>query len=159
LHIYAGSAVYGLAGTPRARRIEEVLARADSFAPHGVRRFPPVGREALADALFGARVMLYRGDAGETFCLALAEAQAMGVPAVVTPLGATPERVIDGVTGRVAQDDSAFVAATLAVLCDDGLWRRWHRAALERRRGLGWDTVAARFEALMPPSPDPDSLG
>jgi glycosyltransferase involved in cell wall biosynthesis len=159
LHIYAGSAVYGLAGTPRARSIEEVLARADSFAPHGVLRFPPVGREALADALLGARVMLYRGDAGETFCLALAEAQAMGVPAVVTPLGATPERVIDGVTGRVAQDDSAFVAAAVAVLSDDGLWRRWHRAALERRRGLGWDAVAAQFEALMPSSPDPDSLG
>ena len=31
--------------------------------------------------------MLYRGDPGETFCLALAEAQAMGVPAVVETPG------------------------------------------------------------------------
>ena len=31
--------------------------------------------------------MLYRGDPGETFCLALAEAQAMGVPAVVHAAG------------------------------------------------------------------------
>jgi glycosyltransferase involved in cell wall biosynthesis len=149
LHIYAGSAVYGFAGTPRARHIEEALAHADSFARCGVRRFPPVGREALVNALLGARVMLYRGDPGETFCLALAEAQAMGVPAVVKPLGAVPERLVDGVTGRVAPDDDGFAAAAVTLLTDDGLWRRWHLAALERQRGLSWNDVAARFEGLM----------
>jgi glycosyltransferase involved in cell wall biosynthesis len=149
LHIYAGSAVYGLAGTLRAQRIEKVLARAASFASCGVRCFPPVGREALANALLGSRVMLYRGDPGETFCLALAEAQAMGIPAVVKPLGAVPERLVDGVTGRVAQDDDEFVAAAVTVLRDDILWRRWHLAALERQRGLSWDDVAERFEGLM----------
>ena len=94
--------------------------------------------------------MLYRGDPGETFCLSLAEAQAMGVPAVVTPLGAVGERVVDGVSGRVACSDDDFAAAAIAVLREDELWRRWHLAALERQRGLSWDTVAARFEALIP---------
>jgi glycosyltransferase involved in cell wall biosynthesis len=154
LHIYAGAAVYGLAGSPHARQMDEVLARADALAASGVRRYPPVGRKALAVALSGARVMLYRGDPGETFCLALAEAQAMGVPAVVKPLGSTPERVIDGVTGRVAENEDAFVAAAVAVLRDDELWRRWHLAALERQRGLSWDTVGARFEALIPDALD-----
>ena len=149
LHIYAGGAVYGLAGTPRARRMDKILARADALAASGVRRFAPVGRDALTMELLGARVMLYRGDPGETFCLALAEAQAMGVPAVVEPLGSAPERVIDGVTGRVAKDDDGFVAAAVALLRDDELWRRWHLAALERQRGLSWDAVGARFEALM----------
>jgi glycosyltransferase involved in cell wall biosynthesis len=154
LHIYAGGAVYGLAGTLRARRMDEVLARADALVASGVRRFAPVGRKALARALLDARVMLYRGDPGETFCLALAEAQAMGVPAVVKPLGSTAERVVDGVTGRVAKDDDAFVAAAVALLSDDGLWRRWHLAALERQHGLSWDAVGARFEALMLDEPD-----
>jgi glycosyltransferase involved in cell wall biosynthesis len=154
LHIYAGGAVYGLAGTPRAARMEEVLARADMLAAYGVRRFAPVGRPALTAAFSGARVMLYRGDPGETFCLALAEAQAMGVPAVVKPLGSTSERVIDGVTGRVAADDDDFVAAAVALLSDDELWRRWHLAALERQRGLSWNAVGARFEALMFEEPD-----
>jgi glycosyltransferase involved in cell wall biosynthesis len=154
LHIYAGGAVYGLAGTPRAQQMDEVLARADMLVASGVRRFAPVGRQALTAALSDARVMLYRGDPGETFCLALAEAQAMGVPAVIKPLGSTSERVIDGVTGRVAQDDDAFVATAVALLSDDGLWRRWHLAALERQRGLSWDAVGARFEALMLDEPD-----
>jgi glycosyltransferase involved in cell wall biosynthesis len=146
LHVYAGAAVYGLASVPR---MEEILARADDLAGYGVRRFPPIGRTQLSDALLGARVMLYRGDPGETFCLALAEAQAMGVPAVVQPLGAAPERVIDGSTGRVTSDEEAFAAAAIAVLSDDALWRRWHLAALAHQRGLSWDAVAARFEALM----------
>jgi glycosyltransferase involved in cell wall biosynthesis len=153
LHIYGGGAVYGLVGTPRARMMEAVLTRAESLADMGVRRFAPVGHQALAQALLGARVMLYRGDPGETFCLALAEAQAMGVPAVVQPLGSTAERVIDGVTGRVTEDEEGFVAAAVALLREDDLWRQWHLAALEHQRGLSWDAVGARFEALMPQAP------
>ncbi len=149
LHIYSGPAVYGALGARRAREMETVLTRADALAGCGVRRFAPVGREALAAALKGARVMLYRGDPGETFCLSLAEAQAMGVPAVVTPLGAVAERVKDGVSGQVASSDTNFAEAAIAVLRNDDLWRGWHQAALEHQRGLSWDAVAARFEALM----------
>ncbi len=146
LHIYAGPAVYGQTRNPA---MAAVLDRAAALGARGVRLHAPVGREALAGVLAASRVMLYRGDPGETFCLALAEAQAMGVPAVVQPRGAVAERVVDGETGRVAADDAAFAAAAIAALADDALWRRWHRAALARQRGLGWDEVAARFEMLI----------
>jgi glycosyltransferase involved in cell wall biosynthesis len=149
LHIYAGPGVYGAIGAKRAGEMETILARADGLGRYGVRRFAPVAREQLAAVLEGARAMLYRGDAGETFCLSLAEAQAMGVPAVVTPLGSVGERVIDGVTGCVAADEDAFIAAALAVLREDELWRRWHLASLAHQRGLSWDSVAARFESLI----------
>src|SRR5439155_2125505 len=133
-----GSEVYGMAREPR---IEEILARADRLAGSGVRRFAPIGRAGMAAALSEARVMLYRGDPGETFCLALAEAQAMGVPAVVEPLGSAGERVIDGATGRVAGDDDAFAAAAIAGLRNDALWRQWHLAALAKQGGPRWDAV------------------
>lgn len=149
LHIYAGPAVYRDVPGKMAGRMEAVLARADALHAEGVRRHPPVGREELADVLAGARVMLYRGDPGETFCLALAEAQAMGVPTIVRPIGSVAERVIDGQTGRVAISDGEFAEAAIAVLRDDGLWRCWHRAALATQRGLSWDEVAARYEALI----------
>src|SRR2546430_11157534 len=93
----------------------------------GVRRHAPVGRATLVELLAGARVMLYRGDPGETFCLALAEAQAMGVPAVVQPLGSVAERVVDGATGRVTPNDDEFAEAAVALLRDDELWQRYHR--------------------------------
>jgi hypothetical protein len=39
------------------------------------------------------------------------------------------------------------------------LWRRWHLAALERQRGLSWNTVGARFEALMNGRSDERQVG
>ena len=81
--------------------------------------------------------MLYRGDPGETFCLALAEAQAMGVPAVVQPLGSVAERVRRrrDRPGR-RQRRRVRRRRRSRVLRDDDLWRRWHRAALAPQRGL-----------------------
>ncbi len=148
LHVYAGPAVYG-AGGEAARRMEAVLARADALYAKGVRRHPPVRHHELATVLAQSRIMLYRGDPGEAFCTALAEAQSMGVPAVVQPLGMVAERVIDGATGRIAAGDDAFAEAAIEVLRDDELWRRWHKGALATQRGLSWDEVAARYEALM----------
>ncbi len=149
LHIYAGAAVYG-SSTKKGAAMEAVLARAEGLCGAGVRRLAPLPCESLSKALLGARAMLYRGDKGETFCLSLAEAQAMGVPAVVTPLGAVPERVIDGETGAVAADEEAFAASAIAALGDDLLWQRWHKASLERQKGLSWDEAARRFEAFLP---------
>lgn len=149
LHIYAGTAVYG-GMIKHAREIEAVLTRAEALELQGVRRHAPVGREQLVEMLTQARAMLYRGDPGETFCLALAEAQALGVPAVVTPLGSVGERVADGFSGRIAHSDDDFVAAAIAVLLDDALWRLWHHGALHAQRGLSWDEVAACYEALIP---------
>ncbi len=151
LHIYAGPAVYG--GTGRhSIAMECVLKRADAMLADGVYRHAPIGREALAEVLSGSRAMLYRGDPGETFCLALAEAQAMGVPVVVQPLGSVAERVVDGETGRVATTDDAFAEGAIAVLRDDTFGpMASYRVATQR--GMSWDDVAAGYEALLTPLP------
>lgn len=150
LHLYCGPGVYGTVGDQKAAAMSAVLARADALAAKGVRRFAPLPRAGLAAALGAARLMLYRGDPGETFCLAVAEAQALGLPAVVQPIGSLPERVQDGITGFVAPDDESFARQALALLSDDTLWRRQHEAALRLQRGLSGDDVAQRFEALSP---------
>ncbi len=142
LHLYAGAATYG--GDARlAARIAPVLDQARTTP--GVRLLAPLPRAALREKLLAARCMLYRGDPGETFCLALAEAQACGLPCVVTPLGAVAERLPDGL---VAPDDNAFAEAAIRLLRDDAAWTAQHRAALARGTGPGWDAVAAGFEAL-----------
>ena len=148
LHVYCGPTVYGADGD-NARRMEAVLARVEGLYDCGVRRHPPVRHEDLAAVLAQSRVMLYRGDSGEAFCTALAEAQSIGLPVVVQPVGMVAERVVDGITGMVAADDAAFAAAAIRLLRDDERWRRFHKEALARQRGLSWDEVAARYEALI----------
>ena len=72
-----------------------------------------------------------------------------GLPVVVQPVGMVAERVVDGVTGIVAADDAAFAAAAIALLRDDEMWRRFHRGRWRAQRGLSWDEVASRYEALI----------
>ncbi len=146
LLVHAGGAVYG---DPRtAARIAPVLERVRAHAGDGVELRPPLPKAALADVLAGCRLFLYGGSADETFCLAAAEAQAMGVPAAVGRVGALPERVADGVTGFVAGTAPELAAAAVRLLTDDGLWQNQHRAALARSADAGWDAAAAAFEAL-----------
>ncbi len=147
LHLYAGPATYAGRG---AARMAAILDRARGLTNDGVVLHAPLPLGELAAALATARVMLYRGDPGETFCLAVAEAQAVGLPAVVQPIGCLAERVVDGETGFVAPDDETFVARAVALLADDGLWRRQQKACLARQRDWTWDRAAGAFEALIP---------
>ena len=94
--------------------------------------------------------MLYRGDINETFCLAVGEAQAMGVPAVVENLGSVNERVIDGETGFIAADAASFADAARRLLTDDALWLSQHRTALEKQRRWRWPQASEAFERLIP---------
>lgn len=145
LHAYSGATTYG--ADPRlATRVVPILSRAGCV--DGVRLFKPLPRPELHARLSEARCMLYLGDPGETFCLALAEAQALGLPCVVLDRGAVSERIVDGETGIIARSTDEFVAAARLLLTDDATWLRMHRAALARGPGLDWDDVAARFEDL-----------
>ncbi len=148
LHVFAGAATYGSAGQAKASRMGPVLERAAAMAAHGVVLRGPVPKARLVDELDAARALLYRGDIGETFCSAVAEAQAMGVPAVLEDIACMRERVADGATGFVVRGADAFAKAAILLLTDDSLWRRHHHACLERQRAWGWDQAAAAFERI-----------
>ncbi|HEX3920377.1 MAG TPA: glycosyltransferase [Caulobacteraceae bacterium] len=110
---------------------------------------PTVPRAQLIEAVRGARVMLYLGHKCEAFCLSLAEAQALGVPAVIAPVAVLPERVVDEVTGFHRADPVAFGEAAVRLLTDDSLWRTHHVAALKMQQGITVAEYARRFEAAI----------
>ncbi|MBI1779139.1 MAG: glycosyltransferase [Proteobacteria bacterium] len=150
LHVFSGPTTYGSFGLAKAQAMEPILEYARQLGNWGVVLRAPVSKTMLADEMRSTRVLLYRGDPSETFCLAVAEAQAAGVPAVVGRLGSVPERVIDGTTGFVTDRETSFAEAAVTLLQDDELWRRQHVAALLTQRHWGWDEAAAAFERLIP---------
>ena len=150
LHVFSGPATYGAIGEAKSRDMEAVLDKARALASSGVSLSRPLPRVQLMAELRASRVMLYRGDLNETFCLAVGEAQAMGVPAVVQDLGSVVERVIDGETGYIARDDDAFAEAAVRLLTDDRLWQKQHQSALASQRLWGWAEAAEAFERLIP---------
>jgi len=149
LHIFSGAATYGAAGARKGDAMAVVLDKARALESQGVRLRDPVGKKALIDELRLARVMLYKGDINETFCLAIAEAQCLGVPCVVQPIGSMVERVRDEETGFIAPDDASFALAARRLLTDDALWRRQHDRALAVQRSWRWPDAAAAFEELI----------
>lgn len=110
---------------------------------------PSLGRVELMQAMRQSRVMLYLGHKAEAFCLAVAEAQALGVPAVVSPVTVLPERVIDNRTGFVRATDHEFADAAVALLSNDALWRQQHEAAIRYQQGISWSEHAGRLESLL----------
>lgn len=150
LHIFSGPATYGCVGDAKADAMRAILEKARGLADAGVVLRDPLPKGELAAELRQSRVMLYRGDLNETFCLAVGEAQAMGVPTVVQKLGSVVERVIDGETGFVSDDDETFADSAVRLLSDDGLWTECHEGALGKQRRWGWPEAAAAFEELIP---------
>jgi glycosyltransferase involved in cell wall biosynthesis len=149
LHLFSGSATYGSVGTKKSSKMESVLDKARSLENKGVVLRGPVPKHVLIQELLEARVMLYRGDLNETFCLAVGEAQALGVPAVVQKLGSVVERVIDGKTGAITDTDEEFARSAVELLNNDKLWWEQHKTAIEKQKSWRWQNVALAFEKLI----------
>jgi glycosyltransferase involved in cell wall biosynthesis len=149
LHVFSGTATYGAVGAAKSGAMTPVLERAAALAGSGVILRGAVPKRQLVAELAASRVYLYRGDENETFCMSAAEAQAIGVPGVVQPIGSMPERVVDRGTGFVMATRERFVDAAIRLLTDDELWCEQHRACLESQRRFGWDDAAAEFERLL----------
>ena len=149
LHLFSGSETYGKTGAEKNSQMEVILDKARSLKNYGVVLRGPVSKPQLIQEFREARVMLYRGDLNETFCLAVGEAQASGVPAVVQKLGSVIERVINGETGAVVGTDAEFISSAIELLNDDLVWRRQHNAALAKQALWSWEKAAKAFEKLI----------
>ena len=129
--------------------MNDVLKKAYSLKKFGVVVNDVLPKALLAKVLSGARVILYKGDLGETYCLALGESQACGVPAVIQNIGCVAERVIDKKTGFVVPNDEIFAKQAVKILNDDKLWRSMHNNAIKYQRSWTWLDAAKEFEKLI----------
>ena len=128
---------------------EEFFGReAERFKTQRVHFHGRQPQEKIAELYGEARLMLYPGDEriSETFCLAAAEAQCLGLPVVTSGVGAMKERVTHGRNGMICRSADATAEATIRLLTDDRLWKEMHRAALLEREYLTWEKNAEAWE-------------
>lgn len=136
---------------PQARLEARIAAAhlAEFAAPPGATLAPRLPNAEMPALLRTARVLLAPGHVSETFCLAAAEAIALGVPVVTRGWGALAERVVHGKTGFVCRSWPDFAAHTRAVLAEDALWASLHAQCLAAPR-LSWAGSATLWLAAFP---------
>jgi glycosyltransferase involved in cell wall biosynthesis len=87
-----------------------IVGGADHYgAADGLFSFPPIGAQKPADFLSGIDVFVYRSDTTETWCRAVTEAMASGLPCVADARGGIAEQIEDGVTGFLCGSDAEFI--------------------------------------------------
>ncbi len=131
-----------------APKAHQAVANSWRPATRGVTFRGSQPRAVLVHELNTARVALIPGHRDETYCLAAAEAIASGVPVVTLGTGALSERVRDGKTGFIVRSKEEFIARTVSLLSDDGLWHAMHEACLADKALQTWDVRAQEWEKL-----------
>ena len=145
LHVFSSHKTYGKWGEKVKHLMIPVLEKVKSAKGANVILRDPLPKKDLLNELSHYRAMFYRGDKAETFCFAVAEAQAMGLPCVVQDRGSMSERVVDGETGFIEDDDSRFAKRCVDILTDDQLFRRLSANAMAEAEKLSWANTAKEF--------------
>jgi glycosyltransferase involved in cell wall biosynthesis len=145
LHVFAGWKTYGAWGIAVKNRMQTEIKYASQFAMNKIVIRDVLPKQELFSEMKEGRAMFYKGDRAETFCLAVAEAQALGLPAVVCDLGSMKERVEHGVTGFVANSDDEFLKYAIKVLQDEQLCEQLSIAAKNKYTEVTWLKAANQF--------------
>lgn len=149
LHIHSMSLSKAADGGEIEPDLQPLAARVLAAREHGIVIQRPAGDGMMAQALREARVHLYPGHEADTTAFTLMESQAAGLPAVLRPLGAAPERVANGHSAYVVPDDDAFANLATMLLADGHVAASMGAEARSLYTGRSWDAAAERFEALL----------
>lgn len=110
---------------------------------------PRVENAEMPGLLRGARLVFAPGHRAETFCLAAAEAIAMGVPVLTYGIGALKHRVRHGQTGFICRSPAEMATHAKTLLTSDALWRHMQAHGLGTRENAGWDRIAEQWERFL----------
>jgi glycosyltransferase involved in cell wall biosynthesis len=148
LALYSAALDKGQQGAELPAEIRPVFEKARGMADQGVDILRPMGDHDMPGVWRSARAHLFPAHADDWLATTLAESQASGIPGVARPLGAAPERLIDGQTGQLVPDADAFANLAAQLLSNDQLFWSMSRDAKLHQAGRGWDVVAQEIEAL-----------
>jgi hypothetical protein len=148
LYVYSAVLDKGMRGGEVPDTIKRVFDKTMALKGDGVIIQRPQADRFMANAYRFARVHLHPGRDNEIYCSALAESQAVGLPAVTRHTAAAAERVRNSASGFVVPDDEAFANCAMLLLTVEGMFKGRSIEAREFQRDRDWDHAAAEFEGL-----------
>ena len=149
LNLFTGLETYGKFGLKHEKSINKILSRVQNVKINGIHLSPPISRNELKKQISKSRVLLYKGTNDETFCMAVAEAQVLGIPAVVCNFGSLKERIKNNQTGYVCENDEDFSLKTIKLLKDDKTWMRMHKNLIKNNNHENWMEIGKRWKKII----------
>lgn len=157
LRIYSSMSIYGKKIQQSPDPYEGLYAKAASIP--GVAYVGPVGQAQLAREMAGMAALAYPNIFPETFCIAAAEAAAVGAALFLTRLGALPEinaglgSFIDSPTDRekLVRDFAALVSRELKIMTvNPGLAAAQRATRITNYRlRFAWPRIAVEWESWL----------
>ncbi len=150
--VMSGMQIYGMSDAQDQKEYSALYQLADQ---PGVKLCSPLPKPALAVELSKSRVMAYPNTFAETFCMAVLEAQAAGLPVVTTSLAGLQERIEDQkegflISGHPSQEGyrEKFITAVVRLLKDDALWLAQSALAQQKASSFSYDRLSKEWEKL-----------
>ncbi len=150
VEVFAAAAIEALRAMPECHAVwigdgpeRSRLERARAASGLGG-RLAVLGRREDAHELLAQLTLFVSTSRHEGLGTAVLEAQALGVPVVVTDSGGVRDAVEDGVNGRIVREPGSVGRALIEMLGDPGLRQRWSRAGLASVEAFDADLMVER---------------
>lgn len=147
--VYSAGLHKGAKGEEIAPELKPILDLVIGAAAQNVVIVEPRSDAGMAEVYRSSRVHLYPSFSQDIACWTLQESQAAGLPAVARAAGGAPEHILNGQSGFLAPDASAFGNVALQILRDDHVYQSLSAAAADIARRRTWEMAAEDFEVLV----------
>jgi len=144
LHIFSNILCRFLSGKKISDRYDYLIKQIEGHDKFNIRVREPLTDEKMALEMKKMRVHLYPSSQYETGAFSLVESQSIGLPAVVRNMGVAPNRIINGKTGFVTNDDESFIDFSVRFLDDMSSFKSCSEEAKKHNK-RSWDKVAQEF--------------
>lgn len=147
--VYSAALHKGMKGEAVAAEIKPILELVQGVAAMNITIVDPRSDRGMTDVYRSSRVHLYPSFSQDIACWTLQESQAAGLPAVARMVGGAEAHIINGQTGFLVPDATAFGNVALQILRDDNVYTSMSTAAAAVTRRRTWDMAAADFDAFI----------
>ncbi len=151
--VLSGMQVYGQSSEEDQKNygaLYDLARQQEGIILHG-----PLSKPEMAKILCESRVMAYPNTFAETFCIAVLEGQAAGLPVVTSRLGALIERIDPGKDGFLIPGhpslptyENEFIERTCDLLQNDALWEKMNVCAYEKAKTYDYALLAKRWTEI-----------
>ena len=145
IHIYSNIIHKSLLGEAVPEIYDAIVKKVEQNLSYNIKVNAPKVDKLMIEEIKDMRVHLYPSHKFEVSSFSLAETQALGMPAIARPLGSATEKIYNGKTGFIAENEKLFSEYVIKFLSDLTYFKNINKEFKNLKQGREWEMVAEEF--------------